>query len=121
MKIIDLLNKIVNNEEVPKEIKLNGRLCSFDEEDKDYFCEEYGNIIWYLVDTSNNMNEVLYTDLEIIEEKPKKIEEIDICPLDTTCVSSVDRATRSNVNKLLEKVDELTKAVNYLLEKESDK
>ena len=122
MKVIDLLNKIANNEEVPKEIKLNGRLCSFDNEDKDYYCEEYGNIVWYLVDTSNNMNEVLYTDLEIIEEKPKKIEKIDICPLDTTYqgVSSLDRATRSNVNKLFEKVDELTKAVNYLLEKESE-
>jgi hypothetical protein len=69
MKIIDLLVKISKGEEVPKEIKFEGELCSFDVEDKDYYCERYGNIVWYLVDTSNNMNEVLDTELEIIEEE----------------------------------------------------
>ena len=80
IKIIDLLNKIANGEEVPKKIKFGGELCSFDVEDKDYHCEKYGNIVWYLVDTSNNMNEVLDAELEIIGE-PKKIEKLDVALL----------------------------------------
>lgn len=119
MKVIDLLNKIANNEEVPREIKFNGELCSFDKEDKDYYCEEYGNIVWYLVDTRNNMNEVLDTELEIIEEKPKKIEEIYHC-----CMESENPEIQiivDNINFMSDKINELQKAVNYLLEKESDK
>lgn len=78
MKVIDLLNKIAKGEEVPKEIKYDGELCSFDIEDKDYYCEQYGNIVWYLVDTRGNMNEVLETELEILDEED---EFIDIKPL----------------------------------------
>ncbi len=107
MKVIDLLNKIANNEEVPKEVKFRGELCSFDNEDKDYYCQEYGYIVWHLIDTGNNMNEVLDTKLEIIEEKPKKI---------------VPMFVRTEGNEfVIDKMNELIEAVNYLLEKESDK
>lgn len=115
MKVIDLLNKIANNEEVPKEIKYYGVLCSFDNEDKDYYCEEYGNLVWYLVDTSSNMNEVLETDLEIIEEKPKKIEELKI-----KNIYKCDDYQQIYIN-FKETWNKINEIIDYLLEKESDK
>ena len=105
IKIIDLLNKIANGEKVPKKIKFGGELCSFDVEDKDYHCEKYGNIVWYLVDTSNNMNEVLDAELEIIGE-PKKIEKINRNRYPGTDIDPLD--------DILDKLDELIDAVNEL-------
>ena len=124
MKLIDLLVKIANNEEVPKEIRFRGELCSFDKEDKYYYCEEYGNIVWYLIDT-NNMVEVLNTEVEIVEEKPKKIETFNLMyPISKEYEGEIGVLV-SIYNSILGKIDvniqDLTKAVNYLLEKESDK
>ena len=113
MKVIDLLNKIANNEEVPKEIRFKGELCSFDNEDKDYYCEEYGNIIWYLVDTSNNMNEVLDTELDIIEEKPVSLKPFK------EYISDLEISSYSP--ELNEYIHQMSLKINYLLEKESDK
>lgn len=118
MRIIDLLNKIANNEEVPNKIVYNTRIFRYNKYNKCYIWNCNGTE--YYLSTYYRLENILNDEIETIEEKPKKIEEIDICSLDTTCVSSVDRATRSNVNKLLEKVEELTNAVNYLLEKERD-
>jgi hypothetical protein len=121
MKVIDLLNKIANGEEVPKEIRFRGRLCSYDKEDGDYYCEEYGNIVWFLIDTEN-MYEVLDTELEIIEEKD--IEKLDI---EENAMNRNERYIRKEDNKfvnlsvadyeLATKINELIKAVNELKNK----
>ena len=51
---------------------------------------------------------------EVIEEKPKKIEEIDDD-------NSIWEEQAKDIDYIFKnKIDELTKAVNYLLEKESD-
>ena len=60
----------------------------------------------YLTNTKNSF--------EIIEEKPKKIEELKGSYTDNACLTDQQRVTAKKIN-------ELTKAVNYLLEKESDK
>ena len=56
MKVIDLLNKIANGEEVPKKIKLEEFECSFEE-------DEYRDFVngLYLYDRLND-------EIEIIEE-----------------------------------------------------
>lgn len=77
IKIIDLLNMIVNGEEVPKKIKHNnyiyelksiydgGRTTYYDESDNDFFSEVYCDM--------QNLNE----EIEIIEDKPKEIKKIE--------------------------------------------
>ena len=77
IKIIDLLNKIANGEEVPKKIKWENIIYAYSEYDKDYLeypfsDEEYKG----LFDMRNNiLTQFLNDEIEIIEE-PKKIEKI---------------------------------------------
>ena len=73
IKIIDLLNKIANDEEVPEKIKINNVIYEY----RDYmYCTEkanYQDIEDYLFGKWNF--NILNEEAEIIEE-PKKIEKI---------------------------------------------
>ena len=75
MKIIDLLNKIAHEEEVPKKIKWEDIIYAYSEYDKDYLeypfsDEEYKG----LFDMRDNiLTQFLNDEVEIIEET-KKIE-----------------------------------------------
>ena len=74
MKVIDLLNKIANYEEVPEKIKYNGTIYkkANDGEIDFYYGEDFNKTL--LLDKLNDTNE-LRDEVEIIEE-PKKIEKI---------------------------------------------
>ena len=74
-KIIDLLCLINNEEKMPQNIIYKGFLCSWDNDEKDYYCEEYGNLFEYLfseykTDEVLNMEVTRMADLPIFE-KPK--------------------------------------------------
>lgn len=69
IKIIDLLNKIANNEEVPKKIIFDTYLYIYDKENKIYYNEE-NETLWQ----SYNFR-ILNDEVEIIKED-KKIEKI---------------------------------------------
>ena len=45
--IFELL-KLIKEEKQPKEIKYGDYILDWDETDKDYYCEEYGNLFEYL-------------------------------------------------------------------------
>lgn len=64
MKIINLLNKIANGEEVPKKIYYNGKIWNY--ENSDYFASDYG----YLFDRYN-VSGMLNDEIKIIEEEKK--------------------------------------------------
>ena len=113
MKVIDLLNKIAKGEKLPRKLKgknhtytgiedVEYRLCNYQDEDGDIlFSDDYD---W--------CNETLLNEeLEIIEEKPRKIEECK----NYECFEGVD----DYIEHLRSKTNELQKAVNYLLEKEN--
>lgn len=76
MKVIDLLNKIANWEEVPKKIKYKGIVREFDYEDKDYICKGYED--YYLFHdtlaegTGDKMVTALNDEVKIIEDTPKE-------------------------------------------------
>ena len=74
MKVIDLLNKIANGEEVPKIIKYNDEFYWYDETD-DNEIARYRDIHdeWLFGDTYLN------DEVEIIEEKkiPEKLDELN--------------------------------------------
>ena len=79
MKMIDLLNKIANGEEVPKKIRitiLDDRITRnynffYDEDDQEYKDDELFPLGARLI-----LERVLNEKVEIIEEKPKKIEDL---------------------------------------------
>jgi hypothetical protein len=110
MKVIDLLNKIAKGEEVPKKIKHHWEY--------EYKFDELRNEYCYM----NNKNERFDADwliismindkVEIIEDKPKHIEE-----LANVWGKEGNLSVDAGVN-LMDKINELSKAVNYLLDKE---
>lgn len=72
MKVIDLLNKIANGEEVPKKIKIKDEIWIYDDE-IDYKAEDNRG---YLFEVHTRINkEDLNDEIEIIEED-KKIERL---------------------------------------------
>lgn len=72
IKVIDLLNKIANGEEVPEKIKYNNREYNYIKSAKDYYDD---GSIW-LFYTHNAL--IINDEIEIIEDTPKKIEKINI-------------------------------------------
>lgn len=110
IKIIDLLNKIANNEDVPKKIKWG---------DYELEWEELGYHDYKFLDTGNHLlfqgfaTSVLNEDVEIIEE-PKKIEKIARCDnIRMTHYGEIYQPTE-NQEILRIKINELIDAVNEL-------
>ena len=108
MKIIDLLNKMANNEEVPKKIKLKNF------EEIYTLREDYTGYKWYGEEKTNNefgetihknLEYILKQDIEILEES-KKIEKINRNRYPGTDIDPLD--------DILDKLDELIDAVNEL-------
>lgn len=134
LTVIQLLNKIANNEEVPKKIKYNKKIYEYSQKDNRYHNVQ-GGLDLSSIFGDYNFN-YLNDEIEIIEEKPKKIEEIEkIEIIDDSLISFDDKlqdifiggcnakdiAFAIKNNEMINKINELQKAVNYLLEKESDK
>jgi len=99
MKIIELLNKIANNEEVPKKIEVSCYEFEWREEGRYYANTTKGNYQTLLQDWLNNANK-LNSEVKIIED-----EEIDIQNIEDLGVS---------INNVGGKIAELIKAVKQL-------
>ena len=83
MKIIDLLNKIVNNEELPKKIKYEKHIYEYAEGTYDwsYYIQNNCTMKFLLTDVFNsddNILNILNEEVEIIEDKSfnERVEEI---------------------------------------------
>lgn len=76
MKVIDLLNKIANGEEVPSKIKYRDKIFVYDKDDQCYIVENYNVCDDLLMSLSNHKGTDLNYEVEILEEKkiPKKLE-----------------------------------------------
>lgn len=106
MKVIDLLNKIANGEEVPKKIKY----------EKDTYIH-IDNYCYYCEDTNLILSDRIFAEysklndeVEIIEED-KKIEKIE-------GIYAVDHKWQSeNNNIFVKKINELIDEINNLKEK----
>ena len=108
IKIIDLLNKIANNEEVPKKIMFDAWLYIYDEEEKTYYDEE-DRTLWQ----SYNFK-ILTDEVETIEEPEEdKIQKIYHCETSLT-QNEVEIFITENLNQMVDKINELIDAVNEL-------
>lgn len=113
MKVIDLLNKIANGEEVPQLIKWNGYI--YDKLGCEYYMLNDRDITLFgdILDTNGKY---LNDEVEIIEE-PKKIEKIEMCTGGIMSFDSVENIT----TELKDKINELIDEINDLKEKENDR
>ena len=116
IKIIDLLNKIANNEEVPKKIKYKNNVY--------YLGKNMVDLHTYQTEGSNTTrklsliidNEYLNLNdyVEIIEE-PKKIEKIEK-PTKDEYLYSNGKELYENDMKVYDKINELIDEINNLKE-----
>lgn len=74
MKIIDLLNKIANGEEMPKKIKFENYIYIWRDIQKEYFCEQINHSLESII--GEYLFENLNLEVEIIEED-KEIEKLE--------------------------------------------
>lgn len=104
IKMIDLLNKISNGEEVPKHIKYLNLIWEYDDEIKDYINDDT-----YLIYSLNAFG--LNNEIEIVEE-PKKIEKLNLPSFEefkTMNVAEQYVATAKEYDVLNELIDEINK------------
>lgn len=109
MKVIDLLNKIANGEEVPKKIKYKDKIFIYCSNTRKYYNE---NIDLFLEFYSG---ELLNDEVEIIEEQEEidiqSIEEIkDIFIENSTCGEDVKYLARK-YNEILKWAKQLDKKI----------
>lgn len=100
MKIIELLNKIANGEEVPKKIKIKDEIWVYDD-DIDYKTSDDSG---YLFEVYTRLNkDDLNEEVEIIEED-KKIEKIPMVnEFESNIVSH--NQTRIKINEIIDKLN----------------
>ena len=109
IKIIDLFNKIANNEEVPKKIRYFCQIYEYSENMKFYYQNGFSMYRDFFTE-GNCLND----EVEIIEED-KKIEKLSII-----CDGFNDSYYDTCLVKIAQKVDEIIDAVNKLEESESN-
>ena len=102
MRIIDLLNKIANGEEVPKKIKINNIIYEY----RGYmYCTEkanYQDIEDYLFGKWNF--NILNDTIEILEEE-NKIEKIDLGILNDQ--KQKNKVFKEKINLLIDEINKL--------------
>ena len=115
MRIIDLLNKIANGEEVPKKIKVLGSIyyyCGGDISGNCYYSEPEGcGGIRLSFNTSQLNNEV-----KILEEEKKIPEKLDVISWGK-CINGVTHKEKElaiEINKTQETINEIIDYLDYL-------
>lgn len=113
MKVIDLLNKIANGEEVPKKIKYDTKNYYF----RNYDYKEYDIVEDYIDEQTSFIDCIdfykLNDEIEIIEED-KPIEKLKIAFLDNYEPNEIDRKCWNRLNEHQDKINEIIDTVNEL-------
>lgn len=114
IRVIDLLNKIANGEEVPKKIRFEKAIFKYDKERKDYIhnIRDDGFVsetLLFRVMCTHFMEELFNNTVEIIEEEP----EIDIQGIDKIRIELDNNGIASKIiNQLVQAVKQLDNKIN---------
>ena len=103
IKIIDLFNKIANNEKVPKKIRYFGEIYEYSEEMKFYYQNGFSMYRDFFTE-GNCLND----EVEIIEEE-KEIEKITLQFSETQ--KEKNRLFKDKINELVDEVNKLKKEI----------
>ena len=115
IKVIDLLTKIANGEEVPKKILLNGIVFEYQGDDylyKDEDKKEHWLFSASYTDKYTWLENFLKAEVEIIEET-KKIEKITVreknlgFPNGEWTARNMDKAFAIKINELIDEINNL--------------
>lgn len=101
IRIIDLLNKIANNEETPNKIRFNGEYYIYNTTYDDYKSPS----TWLLKNNNDNLNCFLNDEVEIIEEE-KELEKFD-----TNKFHDIDELVYK-INELIDEINKLKSGKN---------
>jgi len=104
MKVIDLLNKIANDEEVPKKIKFDNRFYLFNKAKDNYYENENCSINWDYV-SLHCLNE----EVEILDDEEDK--DIPLIPDDELYITANSRQDY-NFKVLKEKINQVVEEFN---------
>ena len=111
MKVIDLLNKIANGEEVPKKIKYAGMEYEFngyDTASKNYKCEYEGGFYSDLF--SDIDGACLNNEVGVIEDN----DDLELLPEDELYEIDGEENINWNFRVLKDKINELVKEINEI-------
>ena len=108
IKIIDLLNKIANGEEVPKKIKYKNKVFIYDQQNKLYRNEEVSSNTLKHMFYLYYLEKILNDEVEIIEyvEKDKGIKKVDT---NIPCSYEIETTLRDKLNEVIDIVNSLNK------------
>lgn len=138
IKVIDLLNKISNDEELPKKVLINDKVYYLlKNEERCFYSLNHDTSDWsrdldHTIDICCCLNDEVVILDEVqggsMEEKPKKIEILSETKQQCSIANNYSKDNIQcivnefyrKINVLVNKNNELTKAVNYLLEKSDD-
>ena len=115
IKVIDLINKIDNKEELPQKVKFEKEIYEYDKKRKDYI-NKYdawtSQTLLYRVMSTHFISELLECEVEIIEDE----EEIDIQSIDIIrdYRTSEDDLYNDNFEDFRGTINELVQAVKQL-------
>jgi len=78
MKVIDLLNKIANREEVPEKVKYEYKDYVYKDNYEDYYCEEESRYLFETIvhDENWKLSYAMNIEVEIIEDTPEEEKKI---------------------------------------------
>ena len=115
VKIIDLLNKIANGEEVPEKIKWNDVIWEYNKDEKEYYSQRTNEA--FFNDTSsvglwimahlNDTVEILEEQQDIDIQSIKELEPLEDYEVDKTDV----RLNRELINKILQWAKQVEKKI----------
>ena len=122
MKVIDILNKINNGEEVPEKIRFNDIEFEYDTRQEEYNHQNddgYYETLLYAVMNTHFISRLLRAEVEVIEEN-KEIEELNKISYDEFKYAG-DKRRFDLTNIEYDKINELVRAVNKLNKEREEK
>ena len=102
IKVIELLNKIANGEDLPKRIKIQDYVFELSKDYEHYYYNEDVEITHLINHNFSNLND----EVEILEDNTEEIEEIP--------EERIEDCTDRNYAYLATKYNELVKSVNAI-------
>lgn len=116
MRVIDLLVKIANGEEVPERIKYDTKEMKYDHNKQDYLgYYSNGNGEWlfqYLFDRCKNTEHFINDKVEIIEEDP---EDEEIVEWSNIAIREMKKA--KNLSEIKAYIETIMRTQNEIIEK----
>ena len=116
MKIIDLLNKIANGEEVPRKVKYKTYYWEYKQESKDYKDNEDD---WVFGCSNYDIPEMLNNEVEILEEEkriPEKLSTWFSVETEQSKELNIEYAN-TNFENMYAKINEIIDHLEYLKSK----